>query len=78
LHEADPSLPIPRLESSIYDYYESFLPLESTVVDDVALTTLEEVFHPPLTSTPLVAASFFSTPVATGVTDSTLLASLFL
>ena len=34
LHETDPSLPIPTLESSLYDDYESFLPLESNVVDD--------------------------------------------
>ena len=29
LHETDPSLPIPRLESSLYDDYESSFPLES-------------------------------------------------
>ena len=41
LHETDCSLPIPRLESSFYDDYESSLPLESNVVDDAPLTNLE-------------------------------------
>jgi len=27
LHETDPSIPIPRLESSLYDGYECSLPL---------------------------------------------------
>jgi len=31
LQETDPSLPIPRLESSLYDDYESSLPLESNI-----------------------------------------------
>jgi len=76
LHETDPSLPIiRRLESSLYDDYESFLPLESKVVDDAPLTDLDEVFDPPLTSLPLIAPSFSSTPTATSVSDSTLLAS---
>jgi len=75
LHETDPSIPIPRLESSLYDDYEFLLPLESNIVDDASLTHLEEVFDPPLTSWPLVAPSFSSTPIATSVGDSTLLAS---
>jgi len=33
LDETDPSLPIARLESSLYDDYESSLPLKSNVVD---------------------------------------------
>ena len=37
LHETDSSLPIPRLESSLYDDYESCLPLKSNVVDDAPL-----------------------------------------
>jgi len=73
LNETNPSLPIPRLKSSLCDDYESLLPLESTVVDDAVLTDLEKVFHPPWT--PLVALSFSSTPIATSVSDSTLLAS---
>ena len=44
LYETDPSLPIPRLESSLYNDYESSLPLESNIVDDAPLTDLEEVF----------------------------------
>jgi len=75
LHETNPSPPIPRLESGLYDDYEFFPPLESNVVDDALLTNLEEVFDPPLTSLPLVAPSFSSTPVATSISDSTLLAS---
>ena len=75
LHETDPSLPIPKLESSLYDDNESSFPLESNVIDDAALTNLEEVFDPPLTSLPLVAPSFSSTPVATSISESTLLAS---
>ena len=47
------------LESSLYDDYESSVPLESNVVDDAPLTELEEVFdHPPLTSLPLITPSF--------------------
>ena len=42
LHETDPSSPIPRLESSLYDDYESSLPLESNVVDDAPLTNLDK------------------------------------
>jgi len=64
-YETNPSLPIPRLESSLYDDYESSLPLESNVVNDASLTDLEEVFDPPLTSLPLVSPSFSGTPVAT-------------
>ena len=45
------------------------------VVDDADLTNLEEVFDPPLTSLPLVAPSFFSTPIAASINDLTLLAS---
>jgi len=75
LHETDPSLPIPKLEFSLYDDYESFLPLETNVVDDAPLIDLEEMFNPPLTSVPLVAPSFSSSPVATRVIDLTLLAS---
>jgi len=67
LHETDLGLPIPRLESSLYDDYESSLPLESDVVDDALLTDLEKVFDPLLTSLPLLPSSFSSTSVATSV-----------
>jgi len=60
LHETNPSPPIPRLESSLYDDYASSLPLESNVVDDVALTDLEEVFDPPLTLCPLLLHPFLA------------------
>jgi len=50
-------------------------PLESNVVDDPPLTNLKEVFHPSITSLPLVASSFSSTLIATSVRDLTLLAS---
>jgi len=69
LHETDPSLPIPRLESSLYDDYESSLPLESNIVDDEPLTDLKEVFDPPLTCSPLVAPSSSSTPIVTSTSD---------
>jgi len=69
LHETDLSLPILRLESSLYDDYESFHSLESNVVDDASLTELEEVFDPPLTSLPLVALPIASTPVTTSSSD---------
>jgi len=74
LHKTDISLPIPRLESSLYDDYEPFLPIESNVVYDISFTNLEAVFAPPLTSLPLFAPFFSSTPVATSISDSTLLA----
>ena len=38
---------------------------------------LEEVFDPPLTSLPLVATSFSSTPITTSINDLTLLTSSF-
>jgi len=63
LYETDPSMPIPRLESSLYDDYESSLTLESNVVDDAPLTDLEKVFDPPLTSLTLVTPSFSSTRI---------------
>ena len=75
LHEIDPSLPIPRLESNLHDDYASSLPLESNVVDDAPFPDLEEVFAPPVPFLPLVAPSFSSTPVATSVCDSTFLTS---
>ena len=62
LRETDPSLPVPKLECNLYDDYESCLPLESNFVDDAPLTDLEEVFDPPLTSSPLVAPSFLAIP----------------
>jgi len=78
LHETDPSLPIPRLKYSLYDDYESSLPIESNVVDDAPLTDLVEVVDPPLTSLSLVPPSFFNTLVTTSVGDSTLLSLPFL
>jgi len=41
MHKTDLSLSFPRLESSLYDDYESFFSLESNVVDDAHLTDLE-------------------------------------
>ena len=64
---------IPIFESSLYDDYESSLPLESNFVDDAPLTNLEEVFDPPLTYSPLVAPSYSSPPTVTTTSDSTLL-----
>jgi len=65
LHETGPSLPFPRLESSLYDNCESTLPLESLVIDDTRSIELEEVFEPPLTTLPLITPFFSSTPIAT-------------
>ena len=62
LHETDPSLPFPRLESCLCDDCQPPLPLESGVINDAPSTDLEEVFDPTLTSLPFVALSFFSTP----------------
>jgi len=42
LHDTDSSLPLPRLEASLYDDCESSIPLKSNVVDDAPLTGLEE------------------------------------
>ena len=62
-------------DASLYDDSESFLPLESNVVDGAPLTDLEEVFDPPSTSLPFLAPSFSNTPMDTSVGDLTLLAS---
>ena len=59
LHETDRSLPIPRLEFSLYYDYESFLPLESNIVDDAPLTDLEEVFDPSLELFPTCCSILF-------------------
>ena len=74
LYETDPSPPIPRLKSSLFDDCESSLSLESNVVNDAPSTDLKQVFDPPLTSLPFVTLSFSTTPVAT-VSDLSLLAS---
>ena len=60
---------------SLYDDYESSLPLKSNIFDNAPLTDLEEVFDSPLTSLPLVVPSFCSTAIASSVNESTLLAS---
>jgi len=75
LHEIDLSLHFPRLEASFCDDYESSLPIEFNVVDDVPLIDLEEVFDPPLSSWPFVAPSFSGTPIDISVSTPTLLAS---
>ena len=76
LSETDSSLPFPRLVANVYDNCESFLPLESIVVDDPTLTDLEKVFKPPSTSLSFVVLSFSSTPMDTSGSALTLLASL--
>jgi len=50
LHATDPSFPILRLESSLYDDCESSFPIEPNVVDDAPSNNLEEVFDHPLIS----------------------------
>ena len=73
LHETDSSLPLPRLDASLYDDYEPSLPLESSVVDDAHMTNLEVELDPPLISFPFIAQSSSRTPIATNVSNSTLL-----
>ena len=67
LHETDPNLPSSRLEANLYDNCESFLLLESNLVDDAPLASLA--------SLPIVAPSFSSTPIDTTISDLILLAS---
>ena len=73
LHDTDPDLPFLRLKASLYDDCESSLPLESNIVDDAHLTDLEVELDHPLISLPFVALSSSSTPIATSISDSTLL-----
>ena len=61
LHVTDPSPSSFRLEVSIYDDYESSLPLEPTFMTDSPLSDPEEVIDSPLTSLPFVALSLSST-----------------
>jgi len=75
LNETDPSIPSPRFDASLYNDCESFLPLESNIIDDTTLTDLEEAFDLSLTSLPFVAPFFSSTPMDTSVSDLILLAS---
>ena len=63
------------LDSSLYDDYESSLPLESNVFDDAPLIDLEDVFDPPLASLPLFTLSLSNTSMATSISDLTFLAS---
>jgi len=67
LYKTDPSLPFLRFKASLYDNCESFLPLESNIVDNAPLTDLEEEFDPPLTSLSFVAPFFSSIPMDTRV-----------
>jgi len=75
LHEIDPNLASPRLEVSLYEDCESFLPLELSFVDDIPYTDLEEAPDPPLISSSLVAPSSTSTSIGTTVSALTLHAS---
>jgi len=61
LHETDPSPSSPRLEVSLYDDYESSLPLEPDFMADSPLTSLGEVIVHSLTFLPFVALSLPST-----------------
>jgi len=74
LHGTDPSLSFPRLWASSYDDCESFIPLESNLVDDTPSTDPEEALDPPLTSSSLVAPPSASTPIGTTVSALTFLA----
>ena len=61
LHETDPSPSSPRLEFSLYDDYDSSLPLEPDFMVDSPLTGIKEVIDLPLPSSPFVAPSLSST-----------------
>ena len=74
-HETDPNLGSARLEFSLYEDCKSSFPLESSFVDDIPYTDLEEAPDPPLTSSSLVAPSSTSTPIGTTVSALTLHAS---
>jgi len=63
------------LGCSLYHDCESFLLQGPNFIDDAHLTDLEEVFDPPLSSSPLVTPSSSSTPIDTTISASTLLAS---
>jgi len=75
LHETNPNLASLKLEVSLYEDCESSLPLESSFVNDIPYTDLEEVPDSPLTSSSLVTLSSTSTPVGTTVSALTLHAS---
>jgi len=75
LYETDPNLTSTRLEVSLYEDCESSLPLESSFVDDIPYTDLEEAPDPPLTSSSLLALSSTSTPIGITVNALTLHAS---
>ena len=61
LGASDPSLPFLKLETSLYDNYESSHPLGPNFVNDTPLTALKKVSNRRLTSLPFVAVS--STPI---------------
>jgi len=66
LHETDPSSSSPRLEVSLYDDYESSLPLELDFIADSPLINLGKVIVRSLTSLQFIAPSLPST-----LTDTT-------
>jgi len=61
LHETNPSPSFPRLDASLYNDYESSLPLEPDFMADSPLTGLGEVIVRSLTSLPFVSPSLPST-----------------
>jgi len=61
LHETDPSPSSPKLEVSLYDDYESSLPLEPDFMANSPLTGLEKVIVCSLTSSLFIAPSLPST-----------------
>ena len=75
LCDTDHSLPFLKSEASLYDDYQSSLPLGPSFVDDASLTALEEVFDPHFTFSSFVALSFSSTPIDATINALTLLFS---
>ena len=76
--ETDPSLHFLKPKASLYDNYDSSLPLDSSFVDDTSLINLEEVFKPPVVALTFVTPSSSSTPIYTSVSDFILLVSFLL
>ena len=77
MHMTHHSLLSPRPKASLYDDYNSYVPLEANSTIDTSLANLREAFDRPLNSSPFVAPSSLSTRKDTTEGVLSLLASLF-
>jgi len=75
LHDTNTSVPSLRLKISLYDDYESSLPLQSNFVMNTPSTSLEEEIDPPLTHLLLITSPSPITPKDTTIRVLTLLPS---